>query len=409
MNLLQIEIGQSRVIPFVSISLVTVFMAISFIDLELQMASYLALVGTMAILFASVGLLLLRKTLHTFDIIVILYIWVLEVVSAINGNDWKTWLWYMFAITAYLLIFNYYEASYRTIIRAIIFVLSIAIYCQLYQCVTHPEMWFFEGEKQARGFLLGGNYNGMGIRMLIALTASMIGLKYSKWIKINLITLTISCFAILFMVRSMTSLSGMFLLLFLFLIKNKKLLLIGAVGMYVGAFLFQTFVCFSGTGLENNEFASWLVKDVMEKDLTFSYRTYIWDSALRVFAESPIWGYGYFSIDWFKAHISSEGGMDNFIICHMIYGGIILLSLYTILVLKTLLRLIITKDLTAMRLMAVFGVLCIMMLFEAYDTQLVFLLFTMMYYYTYQESNAILDDCAGEKSMQGNDNLASLN
>jgi hypothetical protein len=101
--------------------------------------------------------------------------------------------------------------------------------------------------------------------------------------------------------------------------------------------------------------------------------------------------------------------MDNFIICHMIYGGIILLSLYTILVLKTLLRLIITKDLTAMRLMAVFGVLCIMMLFEAYDTQLVFLLFTMMYYYTYQESNAILDDCAGEKSMQGNDNLASLN
>lgn len=407
MNLLQIDIGQSRVIPFVSISLVTVFMAISFIDLELQMASYLALVGTIAILFASVGLLLLRKTLHTFDIIVLLYILILEVVSAINENDWKTWLWYMFAITAYLLIFNYYEARYRTIIQSIIFVLSIAIYCQLYQCVTHPEMWLFEGEKQTRGFLLGGNYNGMGIRMIIALTASMIGLKYSKWIKINLITLTISCFAILFMVRSMTSLSGMFLLLFLFLIKNKKLLLIGAVGMYVGAFLFQTLVCFSGTGLENNEFASWLVKDVMEKDLTFSYRTYIWDAALRVFAESPIWGYGYFSIDWFKAHIFTEGGMDNFIICHMIYGGIILLSLYTILVLKTLLRLTVIKDLTAIRLMAVFGVLCIMMLFEAYDTPLVFLLLTMMYYYPHQESCATLEDYAGEKSIQENDNLAS--
>ena len=136
--------------------------------------------------------------------------------------------------------------------------------------------------------------------------------------------------------------------------------------------------------------------------MTFSNRTYIWDSALRVFTESPIWGYGYFSIDWFNAHIATEGGMDNFIICHMIYGGIILLSLYTILILKTLLRLIIINDLTAIRLAAVFGVLCIMMLFEAYDTPLVFLLLTMMYYYPYQESIANLDSFAGEKSMQRN-------
>lgn len=407
MNLLQIDIGQSKVIPFVSISLVTVFMAISFVDLEQQMASYLALVGTIVVLFASVGLLLLKKTLHTFDIIVLLYIVILEIVSVINGNEWKLWLWNVFPITAYLLIFNYYEARYHTIIHAITLVLSIAIYCQLYQCVTHPDMWLFEGEKEARGYLLGGNYNGMGIRMLIALTASMIGMRYSKWIRINLVPLTICCFAILFMVCSMTSLSCMFLLTILFFIKNKKLLLMGAVGMFVGAFLFQTFVCFSGRGLENNELAVWLIEDVLEKDLTFTHRTYIWDSALCVFAESPIWGYGFFSIDWFRVHISTEGGMDNFIICHMIYGGIILLSLYTILVLKTLLRLIIIKDLTAMRLMAVFGVLCIMMLFEAYDTPLVFLLLTMMYYYPRQESFATLGDYVEEISIQENDNLAS--
>ena len=404
MNLLQIDIGRSRIIPFVSISIVTVFMTISFIDLEQQMASYLALIGTIAVLFVSIGFLLLRKKIHTFDIIVLLYIVILEVVSALNGSEWKFWLWHMFSITAYLLIFNYYETRYHTIILAIILVLSIAIYCQLYQCVMHPEMWLLKDEKNIRGYILGGNYNGIGIRMLIAITASMIGLKYSKWIKINLITLTISCFAILFMVRSMTSLSGIFILLFLFLIKNKKLLLFGTIGMYAGAFLFQTFVCFSGTGLENNEFASWLVKDVLEKDLTFTNRTYIWDSAIRVFAESPIWGYGFFSTEWFKAHIAAEGGMDNFIICHMIYGGIILLSLYTILVLKTLFLLITIKDLTAIRLMAVFGVLSIMMLFEAYDTPLVFLLLTMMYYYQFQQPIVTLDDFSGEKSMQENGN-----
>ena len=404
MNLLQIDLQQSRLIPFVVISLLTTHLAISFFDLEMFTASYATLAGMLFAFLVALFLLIRKKTLYTFDFVVLLFVFVLEGISLLNGTDWKNWLYSVFAISTYIFIFNYYKEKYSILIFGIIFVFSIAIYCQLYQCVTHPEMWFFEGEKEARGYLLGGNYNGMGIRMLIALTACMIGLKYSKWIKINLITLIISCFAILFMVRSMTSLSGMCLLLFLFFIKNKKLLLIGTVGMYAGAFLFQTFVCFSGTGLENNEFASWLVKDVMEKDLTFTNRTYIWDSALRVFAESPIWGYGYFSIDWFREHISNEGGMDNFIICNMIYGGIILLSIYTIIVLKTLLCLIIIKDLTAIRLMAVFGVLCIMMLFEAYDTPLVFLLLTMMYYYQFQQPIATLDDFAGEKSMQENDN-----
>lgn len=404
MNLLQIDLQQSRLIPFVAISLLTTHLAISFFDMEMFIASYAAMAGMSLAFLIALFLLIRKKTLYTFDFIILLFCLILEGISLLNGTDWKNWLYSVFAISTYLFLFNYYKEKYHVLIFGILFVLSIAIYCQLYQCVTHPEMWLFKEEKYIRGYLLGGNYNGMGIRMLIALTASMIGMKYSKWVKINLITLIISCFAILFMVRSMTSLSGMCLLSLIFLIKNKKLLLIGAWGMYAAAFLFQTFVCFSGTGLENNEFASWLVKDVMEKDLTFTNRTYIWDAALRVFAESPIWGYGYFSVDWFKAHIYSEGGMDNFIICQMIYGGIILLSLYTILVLKTLLSLIIVKDLTAIRLMAVYGVLCIMMLFEAYDTRLVFLLLTMMFYYQFQQSCATADDFAEEQSIQENDN-----
>ena len=242
--------------------------------------------------------------------------------------------------------------------------------------VDNPE------DKNLHGFILGGNYNQMGSRMIIALTTAVISVTYSKWFWLNLVPLFICCFAILFMVRSMTALSCLFLFLLFFLIQSKKLLSFGTLSVYVIVILFQTIVCFSGTGLENNDLVRWFVEDVLEKDMTFTGRTEMWDSALRIISDSPIWGYGFVDGNWFVAHMSSRAiGAHNFILNTMVYGGVMLLVLYLVIAAKSIGNLIRINDITSIKMVAAFGIMSIMMLFEVYGTSLVFLLLTIMYYY----------------------------
>lgn len=386
MNLLQIDIKQSKLIPFVAISLLLTKLSVSFFDIEMFTASYAALAGMLLAFFASIMLLGRQKTLHLYDFLVLLFVFTLEGITLLNGTDWKNGLYLTLSVSAYIFLFNYYQEQYYTLILGILFVLSVAIYCQLYQCITHPDMWLLEDTKQNYGFILGGNYNQMGSRLIIALTAGMLSVRYSKWLWLNLTPLFISCFAILFMVRSMTALSCLFLFLIVFLFRNKRLLSLGAMGMYIGIILFQFVVCFSGTGLENNDLARWFIVDVLEKDMTFTGRTEMWDSALRVIAESPVWGYGFVDADWFNTHMSSRAiGAHNFILNTMVYGGILLLALYFVIVIKSIGSLIRINDICSVKMIAAFGVMSIMMLFEAYETPLVLLLLAIMYYYPGQE------------------------
>ena len=78
-----------------------------------------------------------------------------------NGIGWKDWLYTAFTISTYLFLFNYYQNRYDTLLLAILAVLSVAIYCQLFQCVLHPDKWMVADTKELHGFLLGGNYNQM--------------------------------------------------------------------------------------------------------------------------------------------------------------------------------------------------------------------------------------------------------
>ncbi len=398
MNLLQIDIKHSKPLPFVAISLLILHLTVSFFDMEMFMASYAALAGMLVVFFGSIMLFARQKTLHQFDFLVLLFVFILEGLSLLNGTDWKNWLYSTLSISAYIFIFNYYQERFHILIFGILSVLSIAIYCQVYQCITHPEMWLIENTKDLHGFILGGNYNQMGSRFIIALTAGMLSIRYSKWLWLNLVPLFISCFTILFMVKSMTALSCLFLFLLFFLVSNKRLLSFGAICVYVGAVLFQGIVCFSGTGLENNDLARWFIVDVLEKDMTFTGRTEMWDSAIRVIAESPVWGYGFADADWFRAHMSNRAvGAHNFILNTMVYGGIILLALYFAIIFKSIGNLIRINDICSIKMIAAFGIMSIMMLFEVYETALVFLMLTIMYYYPGQESPDNLKSDAREQ------------
>ena len=165
--------------------------------------------------------------------------------------------------------------------------------------------------------------------MMAALASNLLCLRYSRIWLVNMIVLAIVIVASLAMVGSMTSLSMILVFLVCCLLPTSKLRLTAICGLFAVFLLFQIFVVFNGRGLENNELAVYIVEDVLKKDLTFTYRTHMWESALKIIEKSPIWGWGFADADWFKANMTAFAiGPHNFILSILIHGGVILLSIY---------------------------------------------------------------------------------
>jgi len=371
----------------VLIVLVSTHIFIDFFSMGMFFLSYATQAGSLLAFMMAVGLMLRKKTITRFDLTVVLFLLLIGCSSLMNGTDWKNWTYISMSVLAYLIVISYYENQYKVIVIAALVVLSVGVYAQLLQCILHPEMWMIKDDKINNGYLLGGNYNQIGIRVLLAFSLGMMSIRYNKWWLLNLIPLLVAGLVVLSMVRSMTSLSCIILFLLFTLIRNPHLLRIGLIGLYTGWLLFQCIVCFSGTDLANNEFALWLVEDVLGKDITFTGRTYMWDAALQTISGSPVWGYGFVDKDWFYSNMSSRAiGAHNFILNTMVYGGVISVLLYGRIMMLSIRHLRTYNDRDSLRLIATFGLLCIMMLFEAYNIAVVFFVLAVMYYYPSNEA-----------------------
>ena len=146
--------------------------------------------------------------------------------------------------------------------------------------------------------------------------------------------------------------------------------------------LFQCFVCFSGESLHNNELAVYLVEDVLGKDLTFTERTTVWSASAKLFAESPLIGYGCVTDDWYLENLYSEAvGPHNFIYGVLLHGGVVLLTVFVGIVAMAYRRISMCHDRSAQLLLFAFVTLLFMMCFEAYPFFFVFYLISMLNYY----------------------------
>lgn len=397
MELLRIDLQGSKFVPFVAMAFIVCYISISFFDMGMFTMSYAAFAGLLGSFLLSFFLFLRRRELDMFELSIILFLFFQLSLSLLNGTNVKGGLYITVTILSFLLLFRYYKTSYKWLLLSTLMVLSVGVYCQLVQCVMHPEMWLIEGDKELHGYLLGGNYNQMGSRLLLALVLSLISLRYSKWFWLNTVPLFLCAIGNLLMIKSMTALSCIILFSLLCTFTNKSLQKISLIGIFIAVILFQILVCFTGKGLENNELAVWFIEDILNKDITFTGRTDMWDAALRVIYESPIWGYGFVDNDWFFSNMSTQAiGAHNYVLNTMICGGIIGLMMYFSLIYQSLTHVICYKDAYTYRFVAAFAVFCVMMLFEVYETTLVFLLLSFMYYYP-ESTPEIIPSIANER------------
>ncbi|WP_297044280.1 O-antigen ligase family protein [Leyella stercorea] len=319
-----------------------------------------------------------------------LYLFILIGLTVVNVNDIRNAIYNSVFIWLMLLIMRYYRHRMDMVIKCFTVAFTVCVWINFVHLVTHPLLWLVDDYKDATGYLFGNNYNQMGCRMMVALASNVLCLRYSRIWLINFIALAIVIIASLAMVGSMTSLSMILVFLVCCLLPTSKLRMTAICGLFVVFLLFQIFVVFNGRGLENNGLAVYIVEDVLKKDLTFTYRTHMWESALKIIEESPIWGWGFADADWFKANMSAFAiGPHNFILSILIHGGVILLSIYIMIcskVVKTIMPYLKIKNMQLL-LLAV-ACLWVMSLFEMYPYTIMFYALALLYYSHYVYADA---------------------
>ncbi len=370
----------SKWLPFCVIGIVLARICITFtVFTFLQSISYLVL--ALCILSFAVLLFLWNKEMTYFGASIAFFLSVLLVISILNNADYKTVFYYIIEIGTTLLLFSYYKTRLGYVLKSLAFFFSIIIYANLAIMIVFPN-WMFLAKDTFDSFLLGGNYNQMGCRLLCGILTNVLCINYSrKWL-LNTIVLCIVSIATLMLIGSMTSLTCVLIFIIISILPGNALKKIAIVSFFMFYVLFQVFVCFSGESLHNNELAVYIIRDVLNKDLTFTYRTSLWEISSNLFWKSPLWGYGQMDVDWMKSHMTSHAiGPHNLIYYVLLEGGIILFMAFLTIFYLPLKRIASYIDRNSLILFAGQTSLLFMQTMEVYHFFFTLYPLTLIYYY----------------------------
>lgn len=383
---MKVDLKALRTIPMLMMVIFALYISVSFNSVGIQAASYI-LLGLTLISFAFSAILIIRNdNIPILSMAVLSLMMLIEVISILTSMEWKDWLYYTLSLLLLTFLFHYYKHDLTPLISGAAIGFSIAVYMQFYQCIAHPEMWMLGTDRTNAGYILGGNYNSIGPRILCALLTCLLCLRISRKWFINLIPLCICSLLILFMIQSMTSVTCIILFLVLCIIPNTRIQHALITLIIFATILFEFFVCLQGKGFENNEIARWFIIDILGKDMTFTHRTDMWDSALQAIYASPLYGYGNPTEQWFYSKMSSFAyGPHNFFLGVMINGGILAVMLFGIIIIISLTRIYKMNSRFSNVVYASISTLAIMMLMEYYPFQFPIFLLTIAYYYRYFE------------------------
>ena len=334
--------------------------------------------------FVLVTYLFVRQAeVSVMDILAIVYLVLFVVSTLLSGTNISGAIHRCTEILTLTMTFSYYRHYMPLLLKTLAITFSICVYLNGLAMILFPT-WMLVVENEFYSFLLGGNYNQMGGRMLPAIMFNLLCIPYSrKWIS-NTAVLSIVTIVTLAFVGSMTSLTSIVLMLLCCSIPSKRLLKMVLAGLITFVLLFQCLIVFSGESLHDNRLMVYLVEEVLQKDLTFTYRTYLWDSAGKAFLQSPLLGYGNVDTDWYYVHVNAGAiGPHNFIYNVLLQGGVTLLSVLMVII-YTCVRPIINEA-SRPALLVVIGtvILFIMMLMEVYPFLLLFMLLVIMFYFPY--------------------------
>ncbi|MBQ6049161.1 MAG: O-antigen ligase family protein [Bacteroidaceae bacterium] len=346
--------------------------------------SYLLQFLDILLFLFSFYLFIARPILGRFDFLMVGYIIMMIGITAIASTDLKNMIYTAVDVLFMVILFNYCkEGKMPILLRTFSFSLSVCVYINFIVLISDTS-WMIVDDKNLFGYILGDNYNQVVSRIIPAMLCSILTSKYGLLWKINCFATFVTGFLGVLFLGSMTATTGLILFVLFCAIPSISLKRLGVWGMFIFYVFFQIAVCFNGTSLQNNDLAVYIIVDVLGKDITFTHRTELWDAALRVFTESPLFGNGYVDRDWYLSNMSSLAmGPHNLIFYIMISGGIVLLGVFLCLFVMAITRCVKSTESSRRKMNLLFGlaVFLFMQTMEYYPFFFNFLLLSLAYYY----------------------------
>lgn len=184
---LSINLQEMTLLPFCMVFVSIVNMCLSLASLEMQILSYMVLGGVILSFLFMLTLIIHSNKISRYGFMYFLFMSTLVGLSFVNQVDYKNAIYFSMAIWLNLMLFRYFSNRIKMILSSYAIALSFCVYVNFAHLLANPMMWVVDDTKEAVGYLLGGNYNQMGCRMMIAVLTNWMCVKFSRLWMINFI------------------------------------------------------------------------------------------------------------------------------------------------------------------------------------------------------------------------------
>lgn len=262
---------------------------------------------------------------------IIFYLLILLFSSLINGINLLETILLSVQILFMCFIFDYgirkNSQKFLGVLEVFLFVLIVI---NLATIILYPNGMYVNADGYASNWFLG--YKNSHILYILPMLMFSLLKNYSKNKKIDLkncVYIVISLISTI-LVKNSTAIVGLSLICLLLLFKpvlekirivNLKNYFIIYIIVFLGIVIFRV-----------HNVLEFLIVDILDKDLTFTGRTYIWDSVIEIIKDKPILGYGN-CVYKFSQYISTT---HNTILDILFKTGLLGLVAYIIIIKNTI-------------------------------------------------------------------------
>lgn len=309
-----------------------------------------------------------------FAVTVGIFYFAAGLITIMHGGSIHTWLANTInSLGIILMIYLTLLRSPRYTIQVLAVIFDIFIYANFFLTIFYPDGIFEES------YLLGLNRNSVGPSLICGLVIHYFAYRMHERNWLTFVLLGIVSITTTIIIESMTSAVGCSLLTAFFFVPTKKLRRIALIVFFIFYLIFQAFLVYLQGDLSTNKKAAFFVEEVLQKDMSFTNRIYVWSDSYDLIQRSPITGYGMQNDEWFETHVTVKSA-HNIIYQVLIFGGYVLLSIFLVIIYMSVMRAI--KQSSELTLFALFSICTFffMMIMEAYSFVHIFIVLVLTYY-----------------------------
>lgn len=316
---------------------------------------------------------------HGFDrILGITFVYGLIMIfsSITNGNLEISTIRIILAIINIVLCFEKY--AFDRVRWALLYAFGLLILINLmFSCIQPGSLAYVN---QISGWFLTGS-NALIIYCLPACCISIASIEMGKQ-KLLAIAIIVMSFITVLLSETATSLFAIFILIMLWLVQKFFKFTVLNIKSTVTIIVLVFIICVVLQVQDKISIINYIIVDILQRDISFTSRTFIWRESIRLIMQSPVIGYGFsygFHVVVGSVGFWADHAHDHYL-QQFIQGGVIQFALFICIIIEMI------KKMRKLSLQTIYWAICsvfvigIVYLFESYTNPMIYSVFYLIYY-----------------------------